>query len=246
MEDILEVLTIPDVHGEIFWKEVAEQAIYDGIRVIFLGDYIDTRNKNITPSDCYNNLLKIILLKKMYPDMVTLLLGNHDLAYVFDKFTTTGYQATYALEYQRVFNENWELFDLAWGYQGKKRYTLFTHAGLTKSHYENIKWDITHENSSIYRFFKDSDWQSLTIVEVLNLIKNDENLLWEVGHVRRGQSQTGSIIWADKSELTFEPLEGIDQVVGHTCGYAIEVKKVKDDTLYFVDNWYHSPLLLTL
>jgi len=238
-----EFVAIPDVHGESSWYDIASHSLSQGKHVIFIGDYVD--NRFVDPIDCYKNLLKIITFKKIHMDSVTLLLGNHDLAYVFNQYGTSGFNPGLSLDYLKAFNENWDLFDLAYGHQGKDKYTLFTHAGLTKSHYANIVWDITHE-SSIRRFFKDEDWEALPLHEVLNRLKNDQNLLWEVGEIRKGHSLSGSTVWADKSELKAEPFEGIDQVVGHTCEQGIEIAKVKNDTLYFIDNWYHSPLMLTL
>jgi len=242
---MINILIIPDVHGEKSWKIPADAAILAGKKIIFLGDYAD--GYDITSNECIANLKQIILLKRMHPKLVTLLLGNHDFAYVFNEMGTSGFDPLAAFDYYQVFQKNWSLFDLAWGYTNEDgKYTLFTHAGLTKSFYKSILWEIEDENSKLHRLLKDVDFSILPLHELLNYIKDDNDLLWEIGRARNGYYLSGSIVWADKSELLREPYPGINQVVGHTCGYSIDIQIRNGNTLYFTDNLYRLPLSITL
>ena len=78
------ILVIPDVHGIDTWEEPAYKAVHAGIDVIFLGDYCDSFD--IDPIKILDNLKKIIKFKEKFPDKISLLLGNHDYAYVFSKY----------------------------------------------------------------------------------------------------------------------------------------------------------------
>lgn len=76
------MIVIPDVHGRTFWR----QAVYEYLgkeHILFLGDYLDPYTyEGITPTDAYKVFHEIIELKKVHPEDITLLLGNHDLHYL--------------------------------------------------------------------------------------------------------------------------------------------------------------------
>ena len=235
----MKLLVIPDVHGLTNWHQQCVDAIISrDTHIVFLGDYVDTHNEDINPYDILINLEDIIEFKKRYPQQVTLLLGNHDLAYVFSKTYTTGFESYMWKIYYDIFNLNWNLFDLAWGFQGENKYTLLTHAGLTQPFYDNVVESITTPGSLMNQILcgeGDEDWHLLPLHELLNYFKDNIELLWQIGKVRKGLDLTGSIVWADKSELSAYNYPGIDQMVGHTNGYYVEIKEVDGDKLYFLD-----------
>jgi hypothetical protein len=165
------------------------------------------------------------------------ILGNHDYAYIFGKAGISGFRAEMWLEYKQIFMDNYEFFDIAWGYQGKNKYTLLTHAGLTETFYNYMVEEIEDPESILNDILvkeADTPWQNLPLAELINYFK-DLPLMWTIGYLRKGNSLTGSVIWADKSELEYKRFKGIDQIVGHTNSYFFEEITKENDKLTFVD-----------
>ena len=74
----MKTITIGDIHGRSDWQEI-DPANYD--KIIFVGDYVDSFT--VSDIDIITNLLNIIQFKKDNMNKVVLLLGNHDLQYLF-------------------------------------------------------------------------------------------------------------------------------------------------------------------
>jgi len=232
----MRLLIIPDLHGVSSWKEqVVRASLHKEIHIVFLGDYLDSFVFNT--HQIITNLEEIIELKKKLPDRITLLLGNHEYAYIFKKFNTSGTIAHMYTPYYNLLQRNIKLFDIAWGHTGPNGYTLVTHAGLTQHFYDSIVSAIKANDSSFSRYVNSLDKhpETLPLHELLNYVKNDESLLWKVGLYRKGISKTGSIIWADKRELLYDAYPGIDQIVGHTYTPYVDIHKVNGRTIYFTD-----------
>lgn len=128
-------VAIGDVHGEDSWKLVVEQNP-DADRFIFIGDYLDSFF--IKPEAQLNNLKDLIEFKKQNKDRVIFLIGNHDHHYWPGVVggSTSGYQPSMAVSYRQQFEENQELFQMAFEDEFK---TLYTHAGVTKSFVNRLK-----------------------------------------------------------------------------------------------------------
>ena len=75
----MKIITIGDLHGSPVWKNIRTE---NWDRMVFIGDYVDSSDYDA--KEIKQNLLDIIELKKMYPEKVILLWGNHDLAYFYD------------------------------------------------------------------------------------------------------------------------------------------------------------------
>ena len=200
------ILIIPDVHGRSFWKKAVESGDYE--KVVFLGDYTDPYEwENITEDNALDNFLSIIEYKELNPDKVVLLLGNHDMHYYSEYYhELTGgcrYNPLAAMYLQRLFQENEELFQLAYDMDWGGRHYLFSHAGVTQS------W--LKRNLDLIR---KPDAQHLN-----RLTDTDEGLqaLAQVGAARWGDYPTGSMVWADSEEMVVsDPLPDTYQIVGHT------------------------------
>jgi len=240
----MKILVIPDVHGIGAWRYQAMAAVKDGMHVIFLGDYVDSYV--IEPHHIYSNFEDIINFKIMYPDQVTLLLGNHDYAYVFGKSGMSGYDFFTADKYRNLINKNWNLFDLAWGFQGKYKYTLITHAGLTQDFYDKIVNYIKNPENVIHDVLvKEADvsWKKMALHELLNYFMDACSIMWTIGQEREGSEKTGSILWADINELIGDRFKGIDQIVGHSVTQYFKIEDLDDDKLYFTDVHTHTHLV---
>ena len=135
------VLIIPDVHGRTFWKEKVYKILkYDeDTHIVFLGDYLDPyQYEGIFPDDAIPIFKEIIDLKKSNPKQITLLLGNHDCGYIWSDVCACRRDRKNYAEISKLFNENLDLFDLAYACElGGKKY-LLTHAGLHKHWFDLV------------------------------------------------------------------------------------------------------------
>ena len=233
-------LIIGDIHGHDTWGDIANEALIKFQKIIFVGDYVDSFN--ISPVLIKQNLEAIIGFKIQHPDDVTLLLGNHDVAYIDGHHGTSGFKWQMWQDYKKIFNDNYDLFQVAWGYENSKtkKYTLATHAGLTLNFYNRyIKKQLLDESSRLYEL---TEGHGLTtpLHTILNFMRHDENL-WRVGSVRGGVGTPGPL-WADYQELLEDPYTGINQIFGHTASGTTSVHQNGDDMLIKVDGHWNNRL----
>jgi hypothetical protein len=212
-------IIIGDLHGKNCWKAINVNA-YD--KVIFLGDYVD--HWTLPDADIYQNLIDIIALKKTYPEKVELLLGNHDVQYLyFPHYLCSGYRPGMQRLLTGLFNIHKDLFKIAY----QKGKNLFSHAGVTN------KWYKEFLNVPLIQQIKD---EHDTIADLLN--KADQtSKRWLLHHAgeSRGGIGAGGVTWADRAEMIADMLDGYHQVVGHTIVPKIEVVKHPDKSVTFVD-----------
>jgi len=124
-----EIIVIPDVHGRDFWREAAMNR--GNREVIFLGDYVDPYPwEKISDNQTLEELYEIVKLKQDNPNDITLLLGNHDLQYVYQGFPGARYCRENAFMYFDAFWDHRALFDLAAVRTIGERKFIFSHAGI--------------------------------------------------------------------------------------------------------------------
>ena len=100
-----DILVIPDLHGRPFWREAALGA--DGRHIVFLGDYADPfPDEGLSPEQALAELEAVISLKREHPDKTSLLLGNHDLQYLWPDFPKTRFDERNARRYASLYMEN--------------------------------------------------------------------------------------------------------------------------------------------
>ena len=209
------ILIIPDVHGRTFWRE-AVGAVGE-MPVVFLGDYLDPYpDEWINRQEAWDELQAIVALKKAQPERVTLLLGNHDLAYVNSALKGSRFDQRNARRNRAFFFENLALFDMTFslevpgrsGHPGR-RY-LLSHAGILPG------WVSANE-----RLFGAGD----DIGKRLNELLHDNGrrfpfmlALADVSFIRGGLDLCGSPVWADVSEHATNRFEwdGVYQIFGHS------------------------------
>ncbi len=199
----MKIISIGDVHGRPYWKHI-NVSEYD--KIIFVGDYVDSFP--FTDPEILANLLDIIELKKSYPDKVVLLLGNHDVQYMYlnEGFGCSGYRPSMAASLKHVFMENKKLFQMAHQIENY----VWTHAGISTRWYDYNKKEIDE-------FAEKFELKGL--VETINhmMFTNKENrLLHQIGRKRGGYYPSGGITWADRNETCNDYLDGYHQIVGHT------------------------------
>ena len=216
----MKIITIGDIHGSHAWKTIKPG---DWDNIIFIGDYVDSvfyHDKEIK-----KNLEEIIDLKKLYPEKVILLWGNHDLSYFFsgdERHYASGFRKNLLPDFLSLYTANRKLFQAAFAID----HYLWTHAGVVQ------KWF----NDYIAGQIKKSD---RNLAFTLNRLFDAYYLpLFHVGRLRGGLNEKGGIFWADKSETENDPLMGYHQIVGHTktsSGVRVSNHYRADTTLTWVD-----------
>ena len=206
----LKTISIGDIHGLDTWKEVNPKE-YD--KVIFVGDYVDSFTApNIT---ILENLKNILQLKQAYSDIVVLLLGNHDLQYMFEykDFGCSGYREGMYYSLHELFNEHADLFQSAYEIDVDEMKYIWTHAGVHTGWY-NQRFLPTIKNTGI---------EELNLAEQLNVEYEKKNsTLFDIGHLRGGYHSVGGPFWLDKRMGSKKPIKYYHQIVGHTATEKIQ------------------------
>lgn len=199
MEDIL---IIPDIHGRTFWKDACSK--WEG-KVIFLGDYLDPySSEGIHFEDAVINFINILDYSEENKNCI-LLLGNHDVPYLYpeNKYYVTRHNTSKEKEMQELFNE--AIFKYIYI---EDKY-LFSHAGVDDRWLKKEHLDI---NSVNYKLDADPD------------------LTWDVSFLRGGYNNFGSCVWSDirdfKNDLPYY------QIFGHT---QLKDKPIIKDTFACLD-----------
>jgi len=223
------MLLIPDIHGRTFWKRAVET--YPSLPVIFLGDYLDPYHnsiENISAAEALSNFKEILQYKQEH-EQVTLLLGNHDLHYLFDDIDCSRKDEINEDEIRSLFINSMDLFQLALSLKITDKTFVFSHAGILPG------WlDLR---------FSDMDKSDAEgICTILNSKLHSDpsfirTLASDASYHRWGPTKFGSPVWADiaeheenepystkKKDYPFALSDDVFQVFGHT--------QQKEDPLY--------------
>jgi predicted phosphodiesterase len=237
------ILFFPDVHGRDFWKDAITH-IDEFDKVVFNGDYLDPyAYECIGFNHAFGNLEEIIQWKKDYMDKIVLLLGNHDLGYLDKDINTCRRDYNHASQIRKIFQDNLDLFDMAWETEICGQRFFFSHAGVKKD------WLMSHRDF----FFYDED-KPLPIADLFNnFLHCDEQsqmdtfyaALSDVSRYRGGFDDFGSMVWSDidewigphKTELIEFP--GVMFIFGHS---QLESKPIA--TNYFADLDVRKPFII--
>jgi len=229
----MKILVIPDIHGRDTWKYFGDlkhlcklphlETEYN--KYIFLGDYVDSFT--ISNAKILSNLKEIIQLKKYYPEHVVLLLGNHDLQYMFSSryHGCSGYRPETYAELHNLFNKEKSLFESIYQIENY----LFSHAGIT-----SVWWNkfISNLKENGIEYSKETSIADI----ITDQFKSYNAYLFDVGVIRSGRNKSGGPFWADKTETMAWPLPNYIQIVGHT-----PIKKI----IAHQTNIYNSRIIYT-
>lgn len=203
------LLVIGDVHGLKLWKPIVEAHL--DCKVVFLGDYLDPyeylpREKTLA------NLRQIIDFKKNNRNVV-MLLGNHDIHYLYPNAPAASrFDPDIFEDAHRLLAENRHLFQFAFQIDD----TIFTHAGISQEWFEkDFCGNISHNISE----------------QLNNPNSGQMESIFRVGYVRGGkEGDKGGIFWADRAELK-DVLSGFRQIVGHNRVDDITVVRQDEKTV---------------
>jgi hypothetical protein len=212
-------LIIGDLHGKDCWNEI-QFSNYD--KVIFVGDYVD--HWTLPDEVIYKNLKNIIKLKKKLSDKIELLLGNHDVQYLYyPRYLCSGFRPGMQRSLTFLFNDERGLFKTAY----QRGNFLVSHAGVTNTWYNDFL------ALPLVQQIADEDD---TVSDLVNKVEQTAKrwILHQAGSSRGGDGP-GGITWADKQELATDMLTGYHQVVGHTAVHKVEVVKQTSSSATFID-----------
>ena len=201
------IIIIPDVHGREFWRGAVKD-MNEETQVVFLGDYLDPYEDDwIYWSDAFKAFKDIIALKEAHPEQVTLLLGNHDLHYLFPSLRGSRYNEYQVGKIRRTLEAHLDCFQMAAEYsRGGKRY-LFSHAGI------HSEWARKHSTlfGPLEKITADTFNQMMFTPEFVEALSD---ISWRRG----GNATAGSMVWADiyEYELSGPIAPDVIQICGHT------------------------------
>lgn len=224
-------LIVPDVHEEIV-KLKAILRHYDYVDwVVFLSDFMDAW-AGLTWQT--HEMVKWLAENVRNPKY-TFLWGNHDLSYAFPHYECSGFDKNKLEIVQRHLNDNdhW------------KRFKLFHWIGTPANDEErgNVpsnEWLISHAgiHPSLLNPILGFDKQSLLALE--------EEAMWKLrycqqvtsllapGRGRGGYARVGGVVWLDWNS-EFVPINGLNQIVGHSFAENVRTKNIPDSTNYCID-----------
>lgn len=217
----MKTIFLGDTHGRSLWKDIIRNEMPD--RVVFIGDYFDSHDKELTAAIQMFNFKEIIEFKKTGAMEVIMLIGNHDYHY-FPEIGyngTSGYQSGAALEIGRVLDENREHLQMAYLLDN----ILCTHAGV--GHNWLVEQMDYNSEDNIADFINDV-W------------KYKPQLFQFNGFDPYGDSWTQTPIWIRPHSLmvgnkdSFLKKQYI-QIVGHTQVEVIDMGKATGGKYYFID-----------
>ena len=198
----MKIIALGDTHGRKIWEDITKKEL-DSDKIVFLGDFFDTHDDE-TPQQQIENFEKIIEFKKLYPEKVVLLLGNHDFHYISGVYETySGFNPYYCKEIGALLDNAIEnnLIQICF----KHDKYVFTHAGVTKTWARSVSIDI-----------KDVNYLDKYINEVF--IKERILFGFTMGEFRSysGDDVTQTPIWVRLGSLEHDIYPNIVCVVGHT------------------------------
>lgn len=219
----MRILIIPDIHHRTFWKDCVTR-IDEFDKVVFLGDYLDPymfEGGDIMDMDKgFENLKEIMKLKEDNAEKVVLLLGNHDLQYIYPEINSGRYDEENAQRNIDYFSYNIGSFDMAYECDIDGKRFFFSHAGVMKKWAERCEWLFKSEgeipsanlfNSYIHydKTDKSKEFKNVQFVNVLDI----------VSYLRGGYDSYGSMIWSDVRERFMKKnkeFENVYQIFSHT------------------------------
>lgn len=209
----MKILALGDTHGRNDWEKIVYKEKYD--KIIFLGDYFDSKEK-IKIEEQKSNFLNIISFKKNNYDSVILLIGNHDFHYLDNVSENySQYQHKNCKLINKLLQESLEenLLQICYIYKD----IAFTHAGITKTWCKNNEIDMNFIEKSVNDLF----------------LKYKSRFMFTPGKnfSHFGDDVEQSPLWVRPNSLLLDKIENFYQVVGHTMMNTL----LYEDCVYFVD-----------
>lgn len=205
MNEKMKTITIGDIHGRIKWKDIVSKE-NDADKIIFIGDYFDSHDKESSGDVQIKNFKEILDFKKDNPQKVILLTGNHDFHYIRGVGETySGHQASYALEIGELVEGSIKdgLLQMCYLQDGY----FFSHAGLTKTWCKEF---LGNDNPQVNEVLVQTINDFLTYQPKVFKFNSGANSSWTGDDVTQGP------IWVRPFSLSKDKVDDVVCVVGHT------------------------------
>lgn len=203
----MKTLIIADLHNKIDWVEKCIEHVAPDLTV-FLGDYFDSFDETLK---CTNRTAQWLKESLNQPKRVHLL-GNHDMPYRFPvsfNLLCSGFTHEKSMIINEILDSGalWE---------------------KTKSFHWIDGWFLSHAgiHPNLLHPIKGFDLDDLRKLEEDSFAKCSADIstpMFGCGRSRGGNYRCGGITWQD-FDLDFVPIEGVNQIVGHTPHSNVMVK----------------------
>lgn len=193
----MKTLILGDIHGRICWYDIIEKENPD--RIIFLGDYVSTHDKNISIEQQSSNLEDILNFKEGFGENCILLRGNHDMQHLAYSWAECSGYFPHVAQWMVGIKDRF-LRLTQWVYIQDD--LVFSHAGISQDFWKYLNLgDPTKEN-------------------ILKINKIEPSAIFGFTPNRIsdycGDSTTQPLTWIRPGTLIFCAIPGWNQVVGHT------------------------------
>jgi hypothetical protein len=233
----MRLLIIPDIHNHVenadYWLRTQE---YE--RVIFMGDFFDHYGDNVTDARRTARWLR----DRMDSSDDVFLLGNHDASYMFpnnSQLECPGFTKAKARGIWEILKpEHWRRFRLVHAEQG----WLMSHAGFHPVWIDEdlaLVWLLRKRVSGAA--FHPAWNEEATVERIMarcdkamqNAKMHVVDPILGMGQDRGGGQLFGGPLWMDWDNLL--PIQGINQIVGHTPGSEVREKITPASKNYCLD-----------
>ena len=206
----MKLLVLPDIHNNfIRAQSIIESVPHD--KVVLLGDYFDSFGDSITLTENTANWLKEKVLDN--PNIIALL-GNHDTQYIWNDnvhFRCSGFADRKNAVISEILTP--ELKRRFKTYYAGEGY-VFTHAGVSNQIWKWAKQRFPENPGKPHYDFFVEVLEELSKEAINDADHGRDTQLFAAGWDRGGFARHGGINWVDWNH--FSPVNGINQIVGHT------------------------------
>jgi hypothetical protein len=135
------------------------------------------------------------------------------------------------------FNDNKDIFQLAYQENSEKGIHLWTHAGVTREWLRDTKREIFSPKYRLYPIIE--EYENSDIADLLNIlweIRNDR--IFNIDSHSGGFDLWAGPIWVRPDILNHFHIEGVNQIVGHTPHKALRIDELVNSKHYYVDRLF--------
>lgn len=193
----MKTIILGDIHGRTCWYDIIEKENPD--RIIFMGDYVSTHDKNVTIEQQCSNLEDILNFKEGFGENCILLRGNHDMQHLGYHWAECSGYFPHVAQWMVGIKDRF-LRLTQWVHVQDDM--VFSHAGISKDFWDYLNLGEPTKDNIL----------KINNLEPSSLFGFTPNRISDYC----GESTTQPLTWIRPSTLMFCAIPGWNQVVGHT------------------------------
>lgn len=214
-------LIVPDVHEKIGKVKTLLEKYAHADWVVFLGDFMDS----FSGLTWETHETVRWLSENVFNPKYTFLWGNHDMhyAYPYNALICSGFDPQkLSIVKNGLGDKHWKQFKL-FHWIGNNDPNSTTNTEFLLSHAGIHPYFLHPVHGWSHNFLKELE------EEALYKLKFEQNVtaLLACGRGRGGNARVGGVIWLDWN-TEFTPIEGLNQIVGHSSDKTVRSKIVRD------------------